>query len=102
MTNKSRRKQVLMGTLLLTVSSFIAKLLSAVYRIPFQNLVGNIGFYVYQQVYPIYGIGMTFALTGLPVFISKLVVDTKNPSDQVAVVYRIQTILILKTDTNLL
>ncbi|MFT8908317.1 MAG: oligosaccharide flippase family protein [Lentilactobacillus diolivorans] len=95
MTNKSRRKQVLMGTLLLTVSSFIAKLLSAVYRIPFQNMVGNIGFYVYQQVYPIYGIGMTFALTGLPVFISKLVVDTKNPSDQVAVVYRIQTILIL-------
>ncbi|WP_283805108.1 oligosaccharide flippase family protein [Lentilactobacillus rapi] len=93
MKNKSKRKQVLAGTLLLTVASFIAKLLSAVYRIPFQNMVGNIGFYVYQQIYPIYGIGMTFALTGLPVFISKLVADTPDPNDQIALVHRIQAVL---------
>ena len=36
-------------------------------------MVGNTGFYVYQQVYPIYGIGMTFALTGFPVFVSNVV-----------------------------
>ncbi|GAJ27396.1 stage V sporulation protein [Liquorilactobacillus sucicola DSM 21376 = JCM 15457] len=52
------------GTAILTVASVIAKILSAFYRIPFENLVGNTGFYIYQQVYPIYGIGMTFALTG--------------------------------------
>ncbi|MDM7515410.1 oligosaccharide flippase family protein [Lentilactobacillus sp. TOM.63] len=95
MKNKSKRKQVLAGTLLLTVASFVAKLLSAVYRIPFQNMVGNIGFYVYQQIYPIYGIGMTFALTGLPVFISKLVADTPDPNDQIALVQRIQTVLVV-------
>ena len=95
MKNRSRRKQVLAGTLLLTIASFVAKLLSAVYRIPFQNMVGNIGFYVYQQIYPIYGIGMTFALTGLPVFISKLVVDTREPENQVALVFRIQRILLV-------
>lgn len=95
MKNRSRRQLVLKGTLLLTVASFVAKLLSAVYRIPFQNMVGNIGFYVYQQIYPIYGIGMTFALTGLPVFISKLVVDTKDPRDQVGLAIRIQNILIV-------
>lgn len=95
MKSRSRRKQVLAGTLLLTVASFIAKLLSAVYRIPFQNMVGNIGFYVYQQIYPIYGIGMTFALTGLPVFISKLVADTPNETDQIAVIHRIQLILMV-------
>lgn len=95
MKNSSRRQQVLKGTLLLTIASFVAKLLSAVYRIPFQNMVGNIGFYVYQQIYPIYGIGMTIALTGLPVFISKLIVDTKDPNDKIALTFRIQNILLV-------
>ena len=54
----------------LAVSGLIDKVLSAVYRVPFQNLVGNTGFYVYQQVYPIYGIGMVLALSGWPLFIS--------------------------------
>lgn len=57
-------KTVMQGALLLSVASLIAKILSAVYRVPFQNMVGNTGFYVYQQIYPIYGIGMTFALSG--------------------------------------
>jgi len=73
----------LRGALILSVAAFIAKLLSAVYRVPFQNLVGNTGFYVYQQVYPLYGIGMTFALSGLPVFISKLIADAPDlPTQQ--------------------
>lgn len=93
MTNNSRRKQVLTGTFLLTIASFIAKFLSAVYRVPFQNMVGNVGFYVYQQIYPIYGIGMTIALNGLPLFISKLVVDVRDPTDQMALVYRIQRLM---------
>ncbi|WP_051006538.1 oligosaccharide flippase family protein [Liquorilactobacillus vini] len=66
---------ILRGTVLLTLSSLIIKILSAVYRIPFQNLVGNTGFYIYQQVYPLYGLGMTFALSGFPVFISKKVAE---------------------------
>ncbi|WP_341780113.1 polysaccharide biosynthesis protein [Levilactobacillus sp. HBUAS70063] len=73
----------LQGALVLSIAAFIAKLLSAVYRVPFQNMVGNTGFYVYQQVYPLYGIGMTFALSGLPVFISKLVAEAPDlPSQQ--------------------
>jgi len=73
----------LQGALILSIAAFIAKLLSAVYRVPFQNMVGNTGFYVYQQVYPLYGIGMTFALSGLPVFISKLVAEAPDlPSQQ--------------------
>ncbi|WP_204121513.1 MULTISPECIES: polysaccharide biosynthesis protein [Levilactobacillus] len=81
----------LQGALILSVAAFIAKLLSAVYRVPFQNMVGNTGFYVYQQVYPLYGIGMTFALSGLPVFISKLIAEAPDLPSQQAVarqVYR--------------
>ena len=63
------------GAFILSVAAIIAKVLSAVYRIPLQNLVGNTGFYVYQQIYPIYGIGMTFALNGYPNFISKIIAE---------------------------
>jgi len=70
------------GALILSISSLVAKILSAVYRIPFQNMVGNTGFYVYQQIYPIYGLGMTFALNGFPTFISKLVAEQPDETSK--------------------
>ena len=58
---KNNFGNVMKGAIILSGASFIAKILSAMYRIPFENMVGNLGFYVYQQVYPIYAIGMTFS-----------------------------------------
>lgn len=75
-------KTMMKGAMLLSVASFIAKILSAIYRVPFQNLVGNTGFYVYQQVYPLYGIGMTFALSGFPVFFSKLIAAARSEEER--------------------
>lgn len=69
-------KKTMNGAVILTIAAFIAKVLSAVYRVPFQNMVGNTGFYVYQQIYPLYGLGMTLALNGLPVFLSKIIAET--------------------------
>jgi len=81
MAHKEMRT-MMQGAAILTVASFIAKVLSAVYRVPFQNLVGDEGFYVYQQVYPIYGIAMTLALSGMPQFISKVVAEQADISGQ--------------------
>jgi PST family polysaccharide transporter len=86
-------KHLMKGAWTLSLAALIAKILSAVYRVPFQNLVGDTGFYVYQQVYPIYGIGMTFALSGFPVFISKLVAEARVPDLQVAVTHRALVLL---------
>ncbi|KRL37747.1 putative polysaccharide biosynthesis protein [Liquorilactobacillus uvarum] len=85
MMNKQVNK-MMKGTAVLTVASLIAKILSAFYRIPFENLVGNTGFYIYQQIYPIYGIGMTFALTGFPMYISKIIAqeEKKQAKDEIA------------------
>lgn len=74
-------QRAMQGAAVLTLAAVIAKVLSAIYRVPLQNLVGNEGFYVYQQVYPIYGIGMTFALNGLPSFIGKQVALQSNDRD---------------------
>lgn len=75
-------KKMMNGAIILSVAAFIAKILSAVYRVPFQNMVGNSGFYVYQQIYPIYGIAMTIALSGFPIFLSKLVAETSTVDEQ--------------------
>lgn len=88
-------QKALKGTYLLTLAALIAKVLSAFYRIPFQNLVGNRGFYVYQQIYPIYGIGMTLALNGLPAFISKLVAENEDANQRELVIRDTSRILIM-------
>jgi len=63
------------GAFILTLAAIITKVLSALYRIPFQNIVGDVGFYIYQQVYPFYGIAVSLATYGFPVIISKLYAD---------------------------
>ena len=75
---KNSAKNLMRGALLLSITSLVSKILSAIYRVPFQNIVGNRGFYVNQQVYPLYGIGMTLALAGLPVFVSKLIAEQRG------------------------
>lgn len=65
------------GALVLTLAGLISKILSAGYRIPLQNMTGDIGFYIYQQVYPILGMVTVLALYGFPSAISKMAVDLK-------------------------
>lgn len=75
---KKPMNSIVKGGLLLTISSFIAKLLSALYKVPFQNLTGDAGFYVYQQIYPIYGLAASLSLTGIPAFVSKIVSEAQD------------------------
>lgn len=72
---ESIEKQIWKSALILTVAGIITKILSAAYRIPFQNIAGDIGFYIYQQVYPFYGIALILATYGFPVIISKLIAE---------------------------
>lgn len=74
--SRNETNQLLKGALLLTAAGILSKLLSAGYRIPLQNLTGDIGYYVYQQVYPILGIVMVLSLYGFPAAISKIRSET--------------------------
>ncbi|HAQ08451.1 MAG TPA: polysaccharide biosynthesis protein [Bacillus bacterium] len=64
--------ELVKGAMILTMGALVTKILSAVYRVPFQNIVGDIGFYIYQQVYPFYGVVLVLSTYGFPVVISKL------------------------------
>lgn len=89
----NQAKAIVKGALILTIAALITKILSAVYRIPFQNIVGDIGFYIYQQVYPIYGVALVLSTTGFPVIISKLYSERKNQSDLLGM----QRVLVVST-----
>ncbi|OEH56592.1 low temperature requirement protein B [Oceanobacillus sp. E9] len=58
------------GALWLSIAGLLSKILSAGYRIPLQNLTGDMGFYIYQQIYPLLGIATMLALYGFPSAIS--------------------------------
>ena len=78
----NQEKNILKGTLILTFAALLIKILSAFYRIPFQNIVGDIGFYIYQQVYPFYGIAIALSTYGFPVVISKLYTEEMAKEEQ--------------------
>lgn len=74
----NRANHLVKGALFLTVAGILSKLLSAAYRIPLQNLTGDFGLYIYQQVYPILGMTLILSLYGFPSAIAKLTVVDKE------------------------
>ena len=61
------------GAAILGAAAFISKLLGVFYRIPYQNMTGDEGLYIYQQVYPLYSTLLVLATAGFPIAVSKLV-----------------------------
>ena len=81
MNNEWTMQKFMKGAVLLTIAALIVKALSAVYRIPFQNIVGDQGFYIYQQVYPFIGVLTVWTSYGFAVAISKLLADAHDQPD---------------------
>lgn len=77
-------KTFMKGASILTLSAIIVKILSAVYRVPYQNLVGDKGFYIYQQVYPFVGIFIVWTSYGFAVAVSKLLASSESPGQSKA------------------
>ncbi|MEW9502922.1 putative polysaccharide biosynthesis protein [Jeotgalibacillus marinus] len=69
--------EMIKGAAILTIAAIFSKILSALYRVPFQNIVGDTGFYIYQQVYPFYGIMLALCTYAFPVMISKIIAEKR-------------------------
>lgn len=74
----SKQNQITIGAALLLIVGLASKVLSALYRIPLQNLTGDIGFYLYQQMYPLIAFVMIISLYGFPSAIAKLTVAQRE------------------------
>ncbi len=68
-----RGDEVVKGASIIALGGLISKFLGASYRIPLTNILGAEGLAVYQTVFPIYCILLTFSSTGVPTAIAKLI-----------------------------
>ncbi|MGS0652225.1 polysaccharide biosynthesis protein, partial [Staphylococcus arlettae] len=54
------------GVVILTIALIMVKILSAIYRVPYQNVLGDAGLYAYQQVYPLVALGVILSMNAIP------------------------------------
>ena len=73
MSKKLDGSTFIKGAAILGLASLISKMLGLVYRIPYQNITGDLGYYVFTQVYPLYSVLLVLATGGFPIAISKIV-----------------------------
>lgn len=85
MSQRWDMKTFMKGASILTIAAIIVKILSAIYRVPYQNLVGDKGFYIYQQVYPFIGIFMIWTSYGFAVAVSKLLASSRSEGNAKAI-----------------
>jgi len=87
------------GAAILGLAALLSKILGAVYRIPYQNITGNEGMYVYQQVYPLYSTLLIVATAGFPIAISKLVSEklVQGNEDEAKRVFRLASLALFLT-----
>lgn len=87
--------QLFKGAFILTLAALFGKVLSAAYRVPLQNMIGDMGYYIYQQIYPIIGIAFMLALYGFPAAISRFIAAEKNQYFTKMIIRKIFILLLL-------
>ena len=90
---KTMKKLAFKGAGVLALAGFLSKILAALYRFPYQNLVGDQGFYAFQQVYPFYSIITTLSLIALPNFLSSLIHASDQPEEETHQFFQLSLIL---------
>ncbi|QVK17968.1 oligosaccharide flippase family protein [Mycoplasmatota bacterium] len=71
------KSKLMKGALFVTIATFFVKILSIVYKIPYQNLTGDKGFYIYQQMYPLFALVVATSSFANPLAISETITQKK-------------------------
>lgn len=69
----AKKQNYLKGSAILAVASIFVKIVSALYRIPISNIIGDVGYGDFQAVYNVYTLFLTISTVGIPVAMSRLV-----------------------------
>ena len=72
MSNREKKQSFLGGAAILASAVAIVKIIGAVYKIPFGNIVGSKGQTYFNVAYNIYNVLLTISTAGLPLAISKM------------------------------
>ncbi|WP_315275196.1 polysaccharide biosynthesis protein [Selenomonas sputigena] len=98
-TGKSKAESFLKGTLILTVASFVVKVIGSLNWIFVSRILGGEGIGLYQMAFPIYFFAMSISQAGVPVAISIITAERVALKDVFGArrVFRISMTLMLFT-----
>ena len=72
MANESKKQSFLGGAAILAAAVAIVKIIGFFYKVPLNNILGEVGKTYFQTAYEIYNVLLTVSTAGLPLAISKL------------------------------
>ena len=98
-TSKSKAESFLKGTLILTVASFVVKVIGSLNWIFVSRILGGEGIGLYQMAFPIYFFAMSISQAGVPVAISIITAERVALKDVFGArrVFRVSMVLMLFT-----
>ncbi len=74
--SKRKHQNLLQGSIILAAATALVKIIGAIYRIPLNNLLGELGAGYYNTAYDLYLPIYSLAMAGLPVAISRMVAES--------------------------
>ena len=70
--SKQKKQSFLGGAAILAAAVVVVKMIGAAYKLPLNNILGDVGMSYWDTAYKIYNFLLTFSTAGLPLAISKL------------------------------
>lgn len=80
-----KQQNFIVGSLILALASFLAKVIGAVYRIPLTYILGAEGLGLYQMIFPLYSTLLVLCSTGVPNAIAKIVASGSGAQNRAVV-----------------
>lgn len=91
---KSKSTTAFNGVIVLTIALIVVKILSAIYRVPYQNVLGDSGLYAYQQIYPIVALGVILSMNAIPSALTQTFGMERNDAKSASILIKLQYVCV--------
>ncbi|WP_394218224.1 polysaccharide biosynthesis C-terminal domain-containing protein [Halobacillus trueperi] len=83
------------STFILTLATLLSKMLGSLFRIPLQNIAGDVVLGIFTLVYPVYMVTLILSVAGIPIAISKLISEARvtGQDEEIRKIYKTASIL---------
>ena len=75
---EAKKQNFMHGAAILTAGVVVMKILGAIYKIPLQHILGDVGYGYFFTAYTIYNMLLTISTAGLPVALSRMVSEANT------------------------